>query len=243
MLGILQLDLLIGLLIVMTSGLVRGFTGFAGALVNVPLLTLLWGPVEAIAIATLTGIASQVQLSAVTFRKTRWGEVIPLSVAALIFTPVGAIALVHADPQLIRRVIGALVAAGALLMMIGWVWRGQRNWPVSALVGALCGGMQGMSGINGPPLIAYMLAAPELPDVQRANIIAAIGLMIAVMFFTLLLNGAFGWTTVGRALILFPATLLGTWAGNWAFQRAPQAIYRKVALGLLIITGLAVLVF
>jgi uncharacterized membrane protein YfcA len=44
-------------------------------------------------------------------------------------------------------------------------------------------------------------------------------------------------------LILFPATLLGTWAGNWAFQRAPQAIYRKVALGLLIITGLAVLVF
>ena len=52
MLGILQLDLLIGLLIVMTSGLVRGFTGFAGALVNVPLLTLLWGPVEAIAIAS-----------------------------------------------------------------------------------------------------------------------------------------------------------------------------------------------
>ena len=151
--------------------------------------------------------------------------------------------LVNADPQLIRRLIGALVAAGALLMASGWTYGGRRGWRASALVGVLCGGMQGMTGINGPPLIAYMLAAPDPPEVQRSNIIAAIGIMILFMFATFLLNGVIGWTTVGRALVLFPATLAGTWTGNRLFLKIPQAIYRRVALVLLIITGLAVLIF
>jgi hypothetical protein len=128
-------------------------------------------------------------------------------------------------------------------MLTGWVYRGRRGWPAAMLVGALCGGMQGMSGINGPPLVAYMLAAPEPPDIQRANIIAAIGVMILALAIALVWNGSITWITVGRAALLFPGTVAGTWAGNRIFLRAPQIIYRRVALGLLVATGLAVFIF
>jgi uncharacterized membrane protein YfcA len=42
-----------------------------------------------------------------------------------------------------------------------------------------------------------------------------------------------------RAAVLFPASIAGTWIGNWLFKIAPQSYFRKFALGVLFVTGLA----
>ena len=67
----LTLDYLYAVLIISAAGVVHGFTGFASGLIIVPLLTLLWGPLQAITIMVgLTFLASlQITVAALPMTK------------------------------------------------------------------------------------------------------------------------------------------------------------------------------
>jgi uncharacterized membrane protein YfcA len=59
---ILNLDLLMALLVAVITGVIHGYTGFGSALFMTPLFAILFGPVEAIAIACVIGICGSAQL-------------------------------------------------------------------------------------------------------------------------------------------------------------------------------------
>jgi uncharacterized membrane protein YfcA len=59
---ILDLDLALGVLACFTATAVQGYTGFGGGLIAVPLMTILFGPVEGIAVAALGSIIGMAQL-------------------------------------------------------------------------------------------------------------------------------------------------------------------------------------
>jgi uncharacterized membrane protein YfcA len=63
------------------SGIIYGYVGFGGALLMVPLFTLLLGPIEAIAIASVIGIFGSAQLYPGAARHARWRELLPISIA------------------------------------------------------------------------------------------------------------------------------------------------------------------
>ena len=158
-------------------------------------------------------------------------------------TPLGTAVLFSADPEWIRRAIGAFVLLAALLIMSGWVYRGRRGALASGIAGALCGGITGVAGVGGPPVVVYFLAAPEAPNIQRANIVITIGVVILVTLVALAVGGGIGIGTVARAVVIAPFYMAGFWAGARLFAVAPEDLYRKVALWLLIATGLSVVVF
>ena len=53
---------LIALAVILSGGVVRGYTGFGSGLVMVPILAILWGPVDAIVVVLSLGLFSTLQM-------------------------------------------------------------------------------------------------------------------------------------------------------------------------------------
>lgn len=229
-------------LVIVASGIVRGYTGFGGGLVNIPLLTLLYGPIEAFAITAIVGTVGYAQLYSAALRIASRREAWPLCLAIVVATPLGAVLLFNTDPDMVRRAVGGFVIAGAVPMISGWVYRGPRGPAASAAVGAIGGGISGFAGVGGPPMVIYLLAAQTTADVQRANILIATGLTGIVMLISIAVGGGIGADTLVRSLALMPVNMFATWAGARVFAFAPQAVYRRAAAWLLVVIGAAVLV-
>ena len=149
-LQVISVDLAVAYLIVIVAGITRGFTGFAAGLVNIALLTLLYGPVEAIGLASLFGIISSIMLLRRTAHHINWRDTGPLCAAIVVTTPLGAMLLFVAAATFVKPVIGALIIASSLALFFGWQYRGPRNAYAASAVGALCGGLFGFAGSGGP---------------------------------------------------------------------------------------------
>lgn len=241
-LATLDLDLAIALLVAIAAGIAHGFTGFGGALVAMPLYTVLFGPVEALAILVFAGVIGSAQLTLPAMRIARWPHVIPMMIAAIIFTPLGVLSLVTIDPDFIRRAIGILVLAGALVIGFGWTYKGPRNTATGAAAGALAGYLTGATGMGGPPLAAYMLAFPDPANVQRANIVLMTALLITTTLIGLIVAGSYHLETIVRTILLTPVYMFGAWWGGRLFHSRFQTLFRRVAIGLLVAGGIIALV-
>lgn len=240
-LATLDLDLAIALLVAIAAGMAHGFTGFGGAMVAMPLYAVLFGPVEALAILVFAGVIGSAQLTVSAMRIVRWAHLIPMMVAAIIFTPLGVLSLVTVDPDLIRRAIGVLVLVGALVIGFGWTYKGPRNTVSGAAAGALAGYLTGSTGMGGPSLAAYMLAFPDPATVQRANIVVMTALLITVTLIGLIVAGSIHLETTVRMILLTPVYMFGAWWGGRLFHSRFQTLFRGAAIGLLVAGGIIAL--
>ncbi|MEM9682458.1 MAG: sulfite exporter TauE/SafE family protein, partial [Pseudomonadota bacterium] len=117
-----NVDLLYAALIAILSGVIHGFTGFGAALFMVPLFAMLFGPVDAIAIAIIMGLFGSVQLYPGAARNAQWRETAPVILAIVISTPIGSYLLFSLGDAVIRDTIGAFVLLSALILLSGWVY-------------------------------------------------------------------------------------------------------------------------
>jgi len=240
---ILNLDLSLAVLVALVSGVIHGYSGFGSALLMVPLFTLLFNPVEAIAISLIIAAFGSAQLYPGAARNARWIELVPVIVGLAVAAPLGAVALFNTDPELIRRFMGGFVLLAAVILMSGWVYRGSRGIMAGAVVGVLAGGITGVAGVGGPSIALYFLASPEPIEVQRANIVISVAAVIPVMLAVLFIAGGIGTHTLFRAIILSPVYVIGTWSGSRLFTIAPKEYFHRVVLWLLVATGVGVAFF
>jgi uncharacterized protein len=238
---ILTSDFALGTLIVLFSGMIHGYTGFGAGLLMTPLFSLLFGPVEAIAISTIVAIFGSAQLYPGAARHAKWRELTPILIALALATPVGTYLLFNLDPELIRRAMGGFVLLFAGILMSGWIYRGRRNAAASSAVGALAGVISGATGVGGPPVALYFLSSPHPAEIQRANIVIAVSVLILLVLIAVAAGGGFTAETVVRGIILTPAYIAGTWSGSRLFAFAPKEYFKRVALWLLLATGLGII--
>lgn len=240
-LGVLTLPFALAIGGALLGGLMHGYTGWGGGMVMIPLFSLLFGPVEALAITAFGGVMVAAQIYPAALRITQWRDSLPLSVGVLILTPIGALLLLNTDPELVRRFIGFAVIAATLLLLSGWRYKGNRGPWAGGVFGGLSGFVNGFSGIGGPIVVIYVMALPDDAAVQRANIVVVSGLTIFIIMITLGLGGGISAETLVRGLLLGPVQMVGGWVGAQLFRIAPQDIFRRVTLGLLILLGVTVI--
>jgi uncharacterized protein len=138
--------------------------------------------------------------------------------------------------------MGGFIMLFALILLSGWTYCGKRGAVPSALVGMTAGGINGLTGVGGPPLGLYFLSSPHPVEVQRANIIMCIIVLIISMIVAIAVGGGYSWLVIIRALLITPAYLFGVWFGARMFAVAPKTWFKKVALVILMVTGISVLV-
>lgn len=229
--------------IALFNGLIHGYTGFGGALLLVPILSILYGPVEAIGLVGIAMIFGSVQLYPAAARHAAWRELVPIFIGLVISIPVGAYLLFHLDPQIVRRAMGGFILVFAVILMSGWVYRGPRGTVPSGLVGSLGGIISGVSGVGGPPIALYFLASPHPAEKQRANIVISVTAMTVIVVISIALGGGYSADMLLRGLFLTPAYLVGIWSGARLFSAMPKSCFRRAALWVLVLTGIGVLLF
>jgi hypothetical protein len=240
---VLTRDLILAAAICGLGGFMHGYTGWGGGMVMMPLMTPIYGPVQALALIIVGGIMSSLQLLPAAVRGVHWIRMRWVYLALLIATPLGSLALVHLDPSIVRRVIGVIVVAAALAILFGWQYRGRRDPAASTAFGAVSGFFNGFAGVGGPALVIYVLAHPDSARVQRAGIVIGSAIMIALIMATLAATGSIGWVTLLKSILLGPPQMAGAWLGMRLFRIAPQEIFRRVTLIALVGLGLGTLIF
>jgi uncharacterized protein len=235
---ILALAILIGTV----AGIVRGITGFGGAMVMSPPLALLFGPRLAVpAVLLLESIAAAPML-AQTRGLVRWRVILPIVAAACVTAPIGGYVLTVADPATLRRVIAAIVIVFALLLLRGWRDAGQRRTASGVGLGAISGVMLGATSISGPPVILYLLAGPDRIDTTRANLTVFVATSSLAGVAMLGLSGVLDSNALWTGLLLAPGYYLGLLAGTRSFSRFNDARFRQFTLLLLIAVSAGILI-
>ena len=224
------------------AGVIRGITGFGGAMVMSPPLALLLGPLVTVpAVLLLEGLAATPMLVQLR-RLVRWRVIGPILAMACITVPIGAYALVTVDPLVMRRVIAAVVVVFSLLLLLGCRYEGGRRLATSLGLGAVSGTMAGATSMGGPPVILYLLAGPDPIDVTRANLTFFVGGISTAGVAMLALNGVLGTQGLWLAALLAPGYYLGMVAGTRLFSRFNDTRFRRFTLFFMLVVAAGILV-
>lgn len=223
------------------AGVVRGITGFGGALVMTPPLALLFGPALVVPAVLLLESVAAAPMLVQTHRQVQWRVISPILGAACLTVPLGGYVLATADPHTLRRAMAAIVIVFSLLLLRGWRYAGRQRLGTSIGLGALSGAMVGATSIGAPSVILYLLSGPDPIETTRANLtlfVAAISLAAIAMLWV---GGMLGVAAAWMGLALAPGYYGGLVAGTRAFARFTDTRFRQFTLLLLIAVSVAIL--
>lgn len=224
------------------GGFMRGFVGFGGALVSVPLLTIAFGPRDAVAISSLIGLPATLQLMPQAVRYSEREIILPTSLAILATAPLGSWLLVSVDPRLMSVAISLLVVGMIPLIARSRTYRRAIKLPGLIIAGMASGLIQGTAGIGGPPLVVVALSRGGPVEMQRGNVLALVNTISLATVIPLALFGAFSWHVVVIAIVMLPIYFIATWLGSRYFERGGQRHFRTAALMTLLAIGLFTLI-
>jgi len=223
------------------AGVIRGITGFGGAMVMSPPLALLLGPRLTVAVVLLLEGIAAAPMVLETRRLVRWRVMWPILAATCVTVPLGGYVLVTADPLTLRRAIAAIVIVFSLLLLRGWRYHGAQRTGTGVGLGALAGTMMGATSIGGPPVILYLLAGPDRVETTRANLtlfVAVGSLAGAAMLWT---RGVLDARAAWIGLALAPGYYGGVVAGTRLFSRFNDTRFRQFTLLLMVAVSTAIL--
>jgi len=226
------------------GGMVKGVTGVGLPLVLVPLATQFVDVPVAVALVSVSMVATNIVQAAEgghTVRAVRqlWPIVIPLAAGAVIGTQL----LISIDRRRLNLVIGASFLVLAILLLCLPRLRisaGTARW-AGPLVGFGAGVLGGLSAIFGPPMIAFMVGIGADPDtfVKHMAILALTA--SATMLLVLGGSGAMsGGDFLMSAAALIPIQL-GMPAGRYLRGRIKPSRFRIAVLVVLAAGGLDML--
>lgn len=239
---VLNTGLLIAVAVVSVAGVMRGFAGFGGTMVIAPVLSLFFPTPEAVAISLLLNTLVSVQLLPGALPLTRWKEIAPMSVAAVITPSLGAIILIAVDPDTMRRVIAVIVMVFTAVLASGWRFKGRPSTALNFAAGAVGGVVTGAAGTGGPPIILYIFAGDRPVAEKRANIISVFAILLMASVTALWFQDVITSHTLWRTALLAPFFFLSAWIGQRAFRKTGEVLYQRVAFGFLFAVSAIVLV-
>jgi uncharacterized membrane protein YfcA len=227
--------------IVAVGGMIRGATGFGGAMVMTPILSVLLGPIPAVVVALLLETFAAFSLLPAAARAAHWRTIAPICAAACVTVPVGGYLLLTLDPLLMRRAIAATVLAFALVLLTGLRYRGRQRLGTSVILGATAGVLVGATSVGAPPVILYLLAGSDPPGVTRANLTLFVTIISLAALAMMAWRGVLDAANAMTSLQLSPAYFGGVWLGSRLYGRVEATAMRRWTLIFLLVVSGAVL--
>lgn len=221
------------------AGLVRGFSGFGAAMMFMPIASAAYDPVTAIAVLWVIDVLVSLPYLAPQLRQCVWREVVPLVVGAAAGLPVGVWILVSADASVVRWFICVSVILAVAVMLSGWRYKKPPSLGVTLAAGGASGLAGGIASLYAPPILVFWLGGQANAPTVRANIFAFFGF---TTLFSGVTYGAAGLFTGDRVLLSVPLLAvyaLAMWIGARGFRYSTDAGFRRAALALCAISGVA----
>ena len=220
--------------VVTLAGFVRGITGFGGAMLMAPPLSLLIGAVPTVVTALLLEAAAALVMFSDALPKINKRVLFYLILPACFTVPIGGYLLVTLDPMIARKAISAVVAVFSLILLGGLRYSGPHRPTTSLMLGSIVGVLLGATSVGAPPVILYLLSGPDPQAVTRANLTVFVTAISAIGLVMLLVAGAFTTRLTISAFLLCIPYLAATWLGGTLFARMSDVGVRRLALGFML---------
>jgi uncharacterized membrane protein YfcA len=226
------------IVIVTLAGFMRGVTGFGGAMLMAPPLSMLIGPVPTVVTALVLETAAAFVMFPDAWPKINKRILLYLTIPACFSVPIGGYLLVTLDPLIARKFIACVVVVFSLGLLLGLRYSGSPRPLTSVALGGIVGVLLGSTSVGAPPVILYLLSGPDPQVVTRANLTVFVTAISAIGLVMLAAAGAITKTLAISAILLCIPYLAGTWVGGKLFGKLADATVRKIALFFMLSMGL-----
>lgn len=229
---------LLAVAIACAAGLLRGFAGVGSGMLMAPFFVHIFGPVQTVGIIILIEIVVTGQLLPTVYRLIRWRTILPMGAAAAACMPLGSWLLVSLDTSALQAGVALVVIVSAVVLMTGWRYDGPRPLAATLGVGGVSGLLMALTSLGNPPVMVYLLSGRDDAATNRANFTGYFAVTLVALIVWMASRGMLPLAVVGEAAVLLPGFMLAVWLGSRAFRKSSEALYRRVALGIIAASGL-----
>jgi uncharacterized membrane protein YfcA len=225
------------------AGFVQGLSGFGFGLTAMSLWAWTLEPQLAAALSVFGALTGQVIAAVSVRRGFNLARLLPFVLGGLAGLPLGIYILPRLDVPLFKGVLGLFLVVMCPLMYFAArlprMTRGGRA--ADALSGAAGGVMGGLGGFTGVVPTLWCTLRGFEKDVQRAVIQNFNLAMLTVTFSSYIATGIVTRDMIPLFAVVAPAMLIPVLLGARLYVGISEAGFRKVVLGLLTASGIALL--
>jgi len=223
--------------VVAIAGILRGTTGFGGAMLMTPPLSIVLGGIPAIVIVLIMEAAAALVMVPALYEYVPIRRLALLTIPACLTVPIGSAVLTSLDSSSSRRLIGGAVVVSSLALMGGIRYSTIPTPKWTAAVGALSGVLLGATSVGAPPVILFLLSGPDPAIKTRAILTVFISVTSLMALGATLLIGKLAAPPLTWAFFLCVLYLGSIFIGMKLFHKLNDSGARLTALSLMLFFG------
>ena len=218
---------------------VQGATGFgSGLLINAFWLHIM-EPTHAIPLNVVTSLF----ISGVPIYKLRkkldFSKLKQFAIFGIVGIPIGMYLLVISDPSKLKFSIGILLVIYAVLMLkISSFSINVNNKSINNLVGFISGVIGGLTALLGIIPVAWFSVQRLPKNTKRGTYEPFIFITSIAAIISFAFAGLYKIEMIFDLLKIIPALLVGSWLGIKIYNKINDNLFRKVVLGLILLSCL-----
>ncbi len=223
-------------MIVFATAGIQAVVGFGFALLSVPIMMQVVDLHRAVILASLIGTANNFYQYRDLKHDQDKTQVKRFLWASFIGAPLGLVAFIYADKDVLKIFLGLGVLLGVILLVRG---RDLTNAHISLdwLMGVISGFLLTSTSTNGPPLVFALQARKSEPQVFRAtlNMIFLVSGVYGLVLFAAF--GEIATSDLWLATAVLPSMVIGVSIGKFIRNRVDPDRFRIAVLVLLTVAG------
>lgn len=208
-------------------------SGFGYALMAVPLLSLVLGTKDAVALTSLSGLAGTALMAVRLRHRVDRPVVGRLMIGALVGMPIGIVLLRRVPAAPLQVAVSVVVLAAVIVLASGWRLR-EESARTEVGAGFVSGMINTSIGVGGPPVVIVLQAAEHEQHAFRATTVSYFLLANLVALPLFFASGVVDDSTWAAGVFAVPAALLGTLAFERLAYRVRTEHFRVLVLALLV---------
>ncbi|MEA5031953.1 MAG: sulfite exporter TauE/SafE family protein [Sphaerochaeta sp.] len=242
-----MIPVLLGGITVLATHALEAVTGFGCTVLALPFLSLLFGVPEAVATLTILAWLLAVYIVITNWRHIDFRQWALITALMLCGLPIGIFIFRTNGGEILHTLLAIFIILTSILQLLRLTRKvppsGALSKPVSYLLLFAAGIVHGMFSSGGPLVVLYATAA--LPD--KARFRATLCLLWTSLNTIIILTDVFGKhltaPVLGRTALLVPFLIAGIVAGERIHHRVDAKTFSIIVFGMLLLTGLFMLVF
>jgi uncharacterized membrane protein YfcA len=238
---IFAMEFLFILAIGFVAGTLSGIVGFGSSIMLMPVLVIVFGPLQAVPVMAIAAIMANLSRIIVWWREVDWRVCAAYSATAVPFAALGAGTLLVLPARIVEAALGVFFIA-----MIGVRrWMAAHDFKLRhghlALLGVPIGYFTGIVASTGPITVPVFLATGLVKGAFLATEAAASLAVYVAKAAVFRSFGALPWEIALKGLIVGSTLMVGAFIAKRFVLKLDPARFRLLMDGLLLLSGLALL--